>query len=57
MRLDAANRVSYVEPVATDPNNRRMGLGTIVVLEAYADVRQRVRRSPTLVQNRRSIVR
>jgi predicted N-acetyltransferase YhbS len=27
------NRVTYVEPVATDPDYRRMGLGTAVVLE------------------------
>jgi len=33
MWIDAANRVAYVEPVATDPDYRRMGLGTAVVLE------------------------
>jgi predicted N-acetyltransferase YhbS len=33
MWLDPVNRVSYVEPVATDPDYRRMGLGTAVVLE------------------------
>lgn len=31
---DAANRLGYVEPVATDPEYRRRGLGTAVVLEA-----------------------
>lgn len=33
MRQDHANRVAYVEPVCTDPDYRRMGLGTAVVLE------------------------
>jgi len=33
MWLDTVNRISYVEPVATDPDYRRMGLGTAVVLE------------------------
>jgi len=33
MWLDPANRVAYVEPVATDPDYRRRGLGTAVVLE------------------------
>jgi len=33
MWIDATNRVAYVEPVATDPDYRRMGLGTAVVLE------------------------
>jgi predicted N-acetyltransferase YhbS len=33
MWVDPANRVAYVEPVATDPDYRRMGLGTAVVLE------------------------
>jgi predicted N-acetyltransferase YhbS len=33
MWLDAVNRVAYVEPVATDPDYRRRGLGTAVVLE------------------------
>ena len=33
MWMDYDNRVCYVEPVATDPNYRRMGLGTAVVLE------------------------
>jgi len=32
--MDRANRICYVEPVATDPDFRRMGLGTAVVLEA-----------------------
>ena len=27
------NRITYVEPVATDPDYRRMGLGTAVVVE------------------------
>jgi predicted N-acetyltransferase YhbS len=27
------NKLTYVEPVATDPDYRRMGLGTAVVLE------------------------
>jgi GNAT superfamily N-acetyltransferase len=30
---DAVNRFGYVEPVATDPDYRRMGLGTAAVLE------------------------
>ena len=33
MWMDYDNRVCYVEPVATDPDYRRMGLGTAVVLE------------------------
>jgi len=33
MWLDAVNRIAYVEPVATDPDYRRRGLGTAVVLE------------------------
>ena len=33
MWLDPANRVAYVEPVATDPDYRRRGLGTAAVLE------------------------
>jgi len=33
MWIDSENRVAYVEPVATDPDYRRMGLGTAVVLE------------------------
>ncbi|UCF09483.1 MAG: GNAT family N-acetyltransferase [Candidatus Bipolaricaulota bacterium] len=33
MWLDAVNRVAYVEPVATDPDYRRRGLGMAVVLE------------------------
>ena len=33
MWMDPTNRVSYVEPVATDPDYRRLGLGTAVVLE------------------------
>jgi GNAT superfamily N-acetyltransferase len=31
--LDPVNRLGYVEPVATDPDYRRMGLGTAAVLE------------------------
>jgi predicted N-acetyltransferase YhbS len=31
--LDPVNRIGYVEPVATDPDYRRMGLGTAAVLE------------------------
>jgi len=33
MWMDPSNRVCYVEPVATDPDYRRMGLGAAVVLE------------------------
>lgn len=33
MWYDAIDRMAYVEPVATDPDYRRMGLGTAVVLE------------------------
>ena len=33
MWMDYDNRVCYVEPVATDPDYRRLGLGTSVVLE------------------------
>jgi predicted N-acetyltransferase YhbS len=33
MWYEAANRISYVEPVATDPDYRRMGLGKAAVLE------------------------
>jgi len=33
MWIDDHNRVCYIEPVATDPDYRRMGLGTAVVLE------------------------
>lgn len=33
MWYEPAQRVAYVEPVATDPDYRRMGLGTAVVLE------------------------
>jgi predicted N-acetyltransferase YhbS len=33
MWMDHDNRVCYIEPVATDPDYRRMGLGTAVVLE------------------------
>lgn len=33
MWQDHANRIAYVEPVCTDPDYRRMGLGTAVVLE------------------------
>jgi predicted N-acetyltransferase YhbS len=28
------NRIAYVEPVATDPDHRRLGLGSVAVLEA-----------------------
>jgi predicted N-acetyltransferase YhbS len=31
--FDPVNRICYVEPVATDPDYRRMGLGTAAVLE------------------------
>lgn len=31
MWFDAVNRVGYVEPVATDPDYRRMGLGAAAV--------------------------
>jgi predicted N-acetyltransferase YhbS len=30
---DALNRLAYVEPVATDPDFRRLGLGRAAVLE------------------------
>ena len=33
MWMDAPNRLCYVEPVATDPVYRRMGLGRAVVME------------------------
>jgi GNAT superfamily N-acetyltransferase len=33
MWYEATNRISYVEPVATDPDYRRMGLGKAAVLE------------------------
>jgi len=33
MWIDAVNRIAMVEPVATDPDYRRQGLGTVVVLE------------------------
>ena len=33
MWLDSINRLAYVEPVATDPDYRRLGLGTAAVLE------------------------
>ena len=31
--VEPANRVAYVEPVATDPEHRRLGLGSVVVTE------------------------
>ena len=34
MWVVAENRVGYVEPVATDPTYRRMGLGRAAVLES-----------------------
>ena len=34
MWYDAVNRFGYVEPVATDPDYRRMGLGKAVVTES-----------------------
>jgi predicted N-acetyltransferase YhbS len=34
MWLDEANRYCYVEPVATDPDYRRLGLGSAVVLDS-----------------------
>lgn len=34
------NKVAYVEPVATDPDYRRMGLGKAVVLEAILRTRE-----------------
>ncbi|MBA7656122.1 hypothetical protein ES703_64036 [subsurface metagenome] len=33
MWYEASNKIAYVEPVATDPDYRRMGLGTAAVLE------------------------
>jgi predicted N-acetyltransferase YhbS len=33
MFYEATNRFAYVEPVATDPDYRRMGLGKAAVLE------------------------
>ncbi len=33
MWYEASNKIAYVEPVATDPDYRRMGLGKAVVLE------------------------
>jgi ribosomal protein S18 acetylase RimI-like enzyme len=33
MRQDHTNSIANVEPVCTDPDYRRMGLGTAVVLE------------------------
>jgi len=33
MWYEASNRIAYVEPVATDPDYRRMGLGKAAVLE------------------------
>lgn len=35
---DAANRIGYVEPVATDPDYRRMGLGRACVMECVRRV-------------------
>jgi predicted N-acetyltransferase YhbS len=32
--IEHAHRYAYVEPVATDPDYRRMGLGTAVVIES-----------------------
>jgi predicted N-acetyltransferase YhbS len=40
MWYDAANRFGYVEPVATDPDYRRRGLGTAVVLEGIRRCRE-----------------
>jgi len=33
MWYEASNKIAYVEPVATDPDYRRMGLGKVAVLE------------------------
>jgi len=33
MWYEPHNKIAYVEPVATDPDYRRMGLGTAAVLE------------------------
>lgn len=33
MWYEARHKIAYVEPVCTDPDYRRMGLGTAVVLE------------------------
>jgi predicted N-acetyltransferase YhbS len=33
MWYEPVNRIAYVEPVATDPDYRRMGLGKAAVLE------------------------
>ena len=41
MWIIPTNRIAYVEPVATDPDYRRMGLGKAVVLES-------IRRAATL---------
>lgn len=37
--LEPVNRVAYVEPVATDPDHRRRGLGSAAVLEGLRRVR------------------
>ena len=34
MWYESTNKISYVEPVATDPDYRRMGLGKAAVLES-----------------------
>lgn len=39
--FDHVNRVAYVEPVATDPDHRRRGLGKAVVLECIRRVKAR----------------
>jgi predicted N-acetyltransferase YhbS len=39
MFYDAVNQVGYVEPVATDPDYRRLGLGKAAVLESVKRVR------------------
>ena len=37
---EAATRVAYVEPVATDPHYRRMGLGTAAMMEGIRRVKK-----------------